>query len=114
MSGSQIHAALWIHFDDEWHHWVLSSLSKGEVRIYDSLSSTKFMSEMETQLLQLYGSAISHDSNALIVTSVPVQQQRDICDCGIFAIIAFAVHTAAGQDVNRLAFDQSKMRSHLI
>ena len=68
---------------------------------------------MEKQLLQLYGPALSSDSNALIVTSVPVQQQRGICDCGIFAF-AFALHTAAGQDISSLAFDQSKMRSHLI
>ena len=56
---------------------------------------------------------MSRDNNALIVTSVPVQQQMGICDCGIFAI-AFAVHTAAGSDVSSLAFYQNKMRSHLI
>ena len=60
---------------------------------------------MEKQLLQLYGAATL--SNAL-----PVQQQRGICVCGMFAV-AFAVHTAAGQDVSSLALDQNKMRRHL-
>ena len=103
--------ALQILCDDERHHWILSGLISGEVRIYDSLSSTKFTSGMEKQLLQLYGAATS--SNALLVTSMPVQQQRGVCDCGMFAI-AFAVHTAAGQDVTSLALDQSKMRAHLV
>ena len=88
--------ALQILFNDERHHWIVSGLIRGEVRIYSSLSSTKFTPGMEKQLLQLYRAATL--SNALLVSSMPVQQQRGICDCGMFAI-AFAIHTAAGQDV---------------
>ena len=108
------HSALQIHFDDQRHHWVLSSFSNGEVRLYDSLSSPKFTIGMEKQLLQLYKLTLPQDSNALLVTSVSVQQQKGICDCGLFSI-AFAVHIAARQeDVSSVAFDQKEMRSHLI
>ena len=42
-----------------------------------------------------------------------VQQQQGTRDCGLFAI-AFALHSALGQDVLSLEFDQSAMRNHLI
>ena len=42
-----------------------------------------------------------------------VQQQVGVNDCGLFAI-AFAVHAALGESVDRLTFDRSQMRNHLI
>lgn len=104
--------ALQLLFDTSRHHWFLSSLEEGDVRIYDSFSSTTLSLDMEEQLLQLYGSTMTRKSIGLCVSSMSVQQQRGSCDCGVFAI-AYAFHIAAGDNIADLAFDQVKMRSHL-
>ena len=54
-----------------------------------------------------------HGSDSLLISSVPVQQQRGSCDCGVF-VIANAFHLASGNDLEHVAFDQTKMRSHLM
>ena len=54
-----------------------------------------------------------HGSNGLLISSVPVQQQRWKCDCGLF-VIATALHIAAGNNIEEVSFDQTKMRSHLV
>lgn len=84
------------------------------VRVYDSLSVSTFTPTLEKQLLQLYRYTLPRESIGLCVSCEPVQQQRGCCDCGVFAI-AFAYHIAAGQgNVSTLAFDQAKMRMHLV
>ena len=94
--------------------WILYYKGKeGEVRIYDSLSSLPLTPAVEQQLLQLYGSTMSSGDNGLLVSSVPMQQQRGSCDCGIFTI-ATAFHIAAGNNIEDVVFDQTKMRSHLV
>ena len=42
-----------------------------------------------------------------------VQQQVGVNDCGLL-VIAYAVHAALGETVDRLSFDQNQMRNHLI
>ena len=42
-----------------------------------------------------------------------MQQQRDSCDCGIFTI-ATAFHIAAGNNIEDVVFDQTKMWSYLV
>ena len=37
-----------------------------------------------------------HGSNGLLISSVPVQQQRGECECGLF-VIATALHITAGR-----------------
>ena len=68
---------------------------------------------MEQQLLQVYGATMPHGSNGLLVSSVPVQQQRGECDCGLF-VIATALHIGAGNNIEEVSFDQTKMRSHFV
>ena len=53
------------------------------------------------------------NGNTLIVKAIPVQQQAGGEDCGLFSI-AFAYHAALGKDGMGIAFEQSKMRDHLI
>ena len=67
----------------------------------------------QQQLLQVYGSKMPRGSNGLLISSVPVQQQRRECDCGLF-VIATALHIAAGNNIEEVSFDQTKMRSHLV
>ena len=97
----------------ERHHWILSSFHENDVSIYDSLSSLPLTASVEQQLLQVYGATMPHGSNCLLVSSVPVQQQRGECDCGLF-VIATALHIGVGNNTEEVSFDQTKMRSHLV
>ena len=56
---------------------------------------------------------MSSGDNGLLVSSVPMQQQRGSCDCGMFTI-ATAFHIAAGIKIEDVVFDQTMMRSHLL
>ena len=82
------HSALQIHFDDEQHHWVLSSFSKGEVRLYDSLSSPKFTPLMEKQLLHVTRSRLCQYNRKAYV----------------FVLSKFILL----QDISSVAFDQKE------
>ena len=42
------------------------------------------------------------------ISSVPVQQQRGECDCGLF-VIATALHITAGNNTEEVSFDQTKL-----
>ena len=44
---------------------------------------------------------------------MPVQQQRGEYDCGLF-VIATALHITAGNNIEEVSFDQTRMRSHLV
>ena len=47
------------------------------------------------------------------MTAMPVQQQKDSTDSGLFSI-AFAYHAASGDDLMKTTFDQALMGSHLL
>ena len=49
----------------------------------------------------------------IAIKSVPVQQQQDGSDCGIFAI-AFATCLVTGHSPGDFTFDIPKMRPHLL
>ena len=49
----------------------------------------------------------------LVVKIPEVQQQHGACDCGVFAV-AFALHVALGDDPQKILFEQSQMRPHLL
>ena len=49
----------------------------------------------------------------LAVNSSNVQKQRGSSDCAIFAI-AFALHSVSGLYIEKVAFNQAEMRSHLV
>ena len=95
----------------EQHHWILSSFHENDVSIYDTLSSLPLTTSVEQQLLQVYGSTMPRGSNGLLISSVPVQEQREECDCGL-SVIATALHIAAGNNIEEVSFDQTRMRSH--
>ncbi|XP_035694654.1 polycystic kidney disease protein 1-like 2 [Branchiostoma floridae] len=92
-------------------HWVLSSCTDGQVRLYDSLGVAMTPS-LQIQLYQSYAAFADQARNVLTVISPDVQRQGNVFDCGLFAI-AWAVDIAEGQDVSRVAYDDRKMRSHL-
>ena len=91
-------------------HWVcVSSLGcvHGEVNLYDSLYHNVIDEEVKSQVSNLVG-----PTNFTGLNVIPVQQQRNGSDCGIFAA-AFATCLVFGVSPDRVQFDVSKMRSHL-
>ena len=90
-------------------HWVCVSNSgchPFDVNLYGSLYQDVICQEVADQTKDLLGGRL----NSLIY--VPVQQQNNGNDCGIFAI-AFACYLVNGKDPRQVTFDPSRMRSHL-
>ena len=83
----------------------------GEVKLYDSLSNGKILPSLEEQLVQIYQPEVQY--GGLLVILMPVQQQTGSADCGLFSI-AYAYHAACGDDLQKLALDQTQMGSHLL
>ena len=91
-------------------HWVcVSSIGclPGNVHLYDSLFHDIINQEIEEQTNdKLLGGKLVQ------LQFVPVQQQTNNSDCGVFAI-AFAVSLALETNPKHVTFDTSRMRSHL-
>ena len=91
------------------NHWVcVSSIGceKGFVNLYDSLFYDVILDDLEQQVRNLIG----EDFKAISV--VPVQQQLNGSDCGVFAI-AFATVLVYNLDKNIPEFNVHQMRTHL-
>ena len=91
-------------------HWVcVGSLgcTDGHVNLYDSLYHNVIDDEVKFQVSNLVG-----PDNFIGLNVIPVQQQRNGSDCGIFAV-AFATCLVLGILPESVQFDLSKMRSHL-
>jgi len=77
--------------------------------IYDSLCSKSLKRDVINQIADY-----SYCKEAeLVINIMPVQQQRNGVDCGVFAI-AFASSLAFGEDPCITTYDTTKMRDHLI
>ena len=88
------------------NHWVyLSNINSptGYVDVYDSLSSP-VTQELRELAFDLTGSAFR---------CVPVQQQANGSDCGVFSI-AFASSLVYGQNPANVTFIINQMRPHLL
>ena len=82
--------------------------------MYDSLPSGTISAGLAEQLARIYGHLEgSIEDNGLTIHHVAVQKQEGTLDCGLFAI-AFAYHAALGDDLQKVTFDQDKLRSHLV
>ena len=90
-------------------HWVcISSVGclPGHVNLYDSLYDSVLSPEIEEQAKDLLGGRLE------ALNLMPVQQQRNGSDCGVFAI-AFSTCLVFGEDPTFVNFDIVKMRPHL-
>ena len=90
-------------------HWVcISSIGcvPGYVNLYDSLFNDIISEEVEDQRSDLLGGSL------VGLNFVPVQQQSNGSDCGVFAI-AFATCLALETDPRQVTFDVNGMRQHL-
>ena len=79
----------------------------GEVYLFDSLFNGTLTPSAELQIAQLYKPLIM--SNGLLVSVVPIQQQQETNNCGLFSIAA-AYHTAVRSDIGLLTFNESRLR----
>lgn len=77
------------------------------MNLYDSLYRNIIYTEVEDQVINLVGQA-----NFTGIEVVPVQQQLNGSDCGLFAA-AFATCLAYGIPPQTVQFDICKMRVHL-
>ena len=91
-------------------HWVcVSSVGclPGMVNLYDSLFHDIIELEVEEQIHNLMGASF------IGINTLPVQQQKNGSDCGVFAI-AFATCIVYGIKPEEVSFDVPKMRPHLV
>lgn len=92
------------------NHWVcVSSLGcqPGYVHLYDSLYHDVISQEVEEQTNDLLGGSL------ISLDFVPVQQQNNGSDCGVFSI-AFATCLAFATNPSHFTFDFPRMRSHIL
>ena len=82
-----------------------------DVKQYVSTNTTYLTPSAELQIAQLYKPLIM--SNGLLVSVVPIQQQQETNNCGLFSIAA-AYHAAVRSDIGLLTFNESHLRAHLI
>lgn len=104
--------AVQILFVEEREHWVASSATyeSGRVRLYDSCSTGVLTKTLEIHLAQIY-KEVAKD-RMLDVDIVSVQQQKGTTDCGVYSI-ANAFNAAIGKDVEKITYNNEKMREHL-
>ena len=91
-------------------HWVcVSSINcpAGMVNLYDSLFNEIIENEVEEQVKSLFG------GNFQGITNVPVQQQLNGSDCGVFAV-AFVTCLVYGSNPQDFMFHIPQMRPHLL
>ena len=91
-------------------HWVcVSSINcpAGMVNLYDSLFNEIIENEVEEQVKSLFG------GNFQGITNVPVQQQLNGSDCGVFAV-AFATCLVYGSNLQDFMFHIPQMRPQLL
>ena len=100
-----------IHYDAQRQHWITSSTTRQRVEVADSLSNGSISQTIEDQLGQKYSSLAS--DGILPVYLLPVRQQDNSTDCGVYAI-ANAVEFVEENGNPMAYYEIDVMRSHLI
>ena len=91
-------------------HWVCSYYDTKNICIYDSSNKRKLHKHHEQFLRRLFP-FYPFDKKSIIFPTV--QQQPNCSDCGVFAI-AFAISLLYNIKPEKVRYDVSLMRSHLI
>jgi len=91
-------------------HWVCSYYNRKNIFIYDSLNSKKLHKHHEQFLKRLFP---TYDFKKYPVKFPTVQHQPNGSDCGVFTI-AFAISLLFNIKAEKVKYDYSLMRTHLI
>ena len=89
-----------IMFDKERNHWIATHYQNGKVKVYHSCFSGSLSPSIREILVRLYRPAVQ--DNSLVVTVMPIVQQRGSADCGLFAIgTAFRAASGLSCDLSK-------------
>lgn len=92
-------------------HWICVSCDgAGKIMMMDSKSTMGITVETVLQVAKIYSIPSNHSS--LKVHRLSVQQQEGTSDCGLFSI-AFCLEQCLGRNLEKVFFEQKKMRGHL-
>ena len=91
-------------------HWVATSYRGGTVKLYHSVSTDSLTPSLEKEMAQIYRPAIR--DGRMMVTVVPVQQQKGSTDCGVYSIAA-AYNAALWKNLHEVMYDPDKMRAYI-
>ena len=94
-------------FNKERNHWIATHYHNGKVKVYDSCFYGSLSPSICEMLVHLYRSAVQGSS--LVVTVMPIVQQRGSDDCGLFAT-GTAFQAASGLFCDLM---QEELRQHL-
>lgn len=90
-------------------HWIcVASQKNNEVAVYNSVAG-----RIDRQTIQIIAGMLKCKDQEFSVKHLPVQQQTNGDDCGLFAI-AFATDLAANIEPTTRKYDQEKFREHLL
>ena len=103
-------SAIQIFYVEERGHWVATSYQNQVVKVFDSAATGRLVHSLERQLVEFYKIAIK--DNMLMVSLIPMQQQTNSVDCGVYSIAA-AYNAAMGKSLKFVTFDECVTRSHL-
>ena len=95
------------------HHWIaISTLgcNKGEVYLLDSLCNGRLTYQTKRQICSI----LHCKKDKIKVKVVPVQQQKNGVDCGLFAVAFIQYVIVKNVNPTMVTFDQLQMRSHAI
>ena len=93
------------------HHWMtISTLDcqPGKGKYYDSMFKGKLTESEKNQICCI----TRFKGKNIKIDVVPVQQQQNGFDCGVYAI-AFVVSLVNKKDLTSVSFDEKKLRDHL-
>ena len=86
----------------------MASQKNNEVAVYNSVAG-----RIDRQTIQIIAGMLKCKDQEFSVKHLPVQQQTNGDDCGLFAI-AFATDLAANIEPTTRKYDQEKFREHLL
>ena len=81
---------------------------EGNVSVYDSMFHQRTSEQLDIQLALLY----CRESGDLKVTVEPLQQQRGVSDCGVFAITV-CIALANGLEPDQMIWRQANGKFHV-
>ena len=94
-------------------HWVIISTygcSLGEVFLMDSLFNGRIADHTKRQICSI----VNYEQDVLKIIALPVQQQSNGVDCGVFAIAFISYILSQHKSPIDAKFNSSKMRPHLL